>query len=92
MSLVNDILGRPDLVDAPPVLVDIGASGPLHPKWKAIAPYSTCVAFEGHEAVAPGTHSGFRELHARAAIVAERAHRRLGATVRLPVTKRSTPP
>jgi hypothetical protein len=73
LSLVNDILGRPDLVDAPPVLVDIGASGPLHPKWKAIAPYSICVAFEGHEAVAPGMHSGFRELHARAAIVAERA-------------------
>jgi hypothetical protein len=73
LSLVDDILGRPELVAAPPVLVDIGATGPLHPKWKEIAPYSICVAFEGHEAVAPGTRSGFRELHARASVVAERA-------------------
>ena len=30
----------------PPVLVDIGASGVIHEKWKPIAKYSICIAFD----------------------------------------------
>lgn len=76
MGLVDEILGRPEFVEAPPVLVDIGASGPLHPKWKRIARHSVCVAFEGAEGEPPDLRPGFRELHVRRAIVAEQARPR----------------
>lgn len=33
----------------PPVLVDIGASGEINPKWKLIAPYSICIAFDADD-------------------------------------------
>ena len=32
--------------DKPPVLIDIGASGGIHSKWKKIARYANCVAFD----------------------------------------------
>lgn len=35
-----------ELKNNPPVLVDIGASGSIHSSWKAIAPYSVCIAFD----------------------------------------------
>jgi Methyltransferase FkbM domain len=76
VGLVDEILSRPELVEAPPVLVDIGAGGPLHSKWQPIARYCICVAFEGGEAEVPDARSRFRELHLRRAIVAERASER----------------
>lgn len=44
--MIDTILQRQEFIDAPPVLVDIGASGGLHPDWKPLAPYSQCLAFE----------------------------------------------
>jgi hypothetical protein len=74
MGLVHDLLSRPEIQEAPPVLVDIGAAGPVHPKWRAIAPYAVCIAFDANpEVSAQGT--GFRELRLRPAVVAERAER-----------------
>ena len=73
MQLADEVLGQPELVEAPPVLVDVGASGPLHPKWKAIARHCVCVAIEGGESGLAEAGSAFRELHVRHAIVAERA-------------------
>ena len=39
-------MNHASLVNQPPVLVDIGASGFLHRKWRSIAKYSVCIAFD----------------------------------------------
>ncbi|MGB2866982.1 MAG: hypothetical protein WBD36_00905 [Bacteroidota bacterium] len=44
--MIEPILQRREFVDAPPVLLDIGASGGLHPDWNILAPYAHCLAFE----------------------------------------------
>ena len=49
MSIFAEILTRAEFQISPPVLVDIGASGQIHRKWKAIAPYSVCIAFDGDD-------------------------------------------
>ena len=46
MSLLERIFSDPELVAAPPVLVDVGAAGGVHPVWKRIARYSIGVGFE----------------------------------------------
>jgi hypothetical protein len=76
MALVDEILRRPELAEAPPVLVDVGASGAPHAKWKPIARYSVCVAFEGGEANVPSSTRGFRQLHVVPSVVAERPAQR----------------
>lgn len=48
-NLIQIILNSPDLISSPPVLVDIGASGQLHKKWKLIAKHSICIAFDADE-------------------------------------------
>ena len=48
-SLINKILCLPELIDDPPVLVDVGASGQIHKKWRPIAKHSICVAFDADE-------------------------------------------
>jgi FkbM family methyltransferase len=76
MGVVDRILRLPELRDAPPVLVDIGASGELHPKWREIARYSICVAFEPDEreaAYLTRASGRFRQLHLIRAAVTEQA-------------------
>lgn len=46
MKVLDRIFAHPVLVAAPPVLVDVGASGGMHPGWRAIAPYAIGVGFE----------------------------------------------
>ncbi|MEW5819372.1 MAG: hypothetical protein AB1782_04215 [Cyanobacteriota bacterium] len=46
MSLIEKILQREEFKEKPPVLIDIGASNSINPKWKKIAKYSICIAFE----------------------------------------------
>lgn len=46
MSLIDKVLSREEFKDRPPVLLDIGASGMIHKKWKRIAKYSICIAFD----------------------------------------------
>lgn len=48
-SLIKKILNEPELSEKPPVLVDIGASEKIHIKWKKIAAYSICLAFDADE-------------------------------------------
>lgn len=48
-KLINKILSLRELVDKPPVLIDIGASGQLHKPWKNIGKYSICIAFDADE-------------------------------------------
>lgn len=48
-TIINKILSRPELQKQPPILIDIGASGSLHPKWRKIAKYSWCIAFDADQ-------------------------------------------
>jgi len=48
-SIIHKILSEPELKAKPPVLVDIGASENIHSKWKQIAKYSVCLAFDADE-------------------------------------------
>jgi hypothetical protein len=45
-SIIKKVLEHPSLVNRPPVLVDIGASGGVPEQWQLLAPYSVCVAFD----------------------------------------------
>ena len=46
MDMIKSILERPEFAERPPVLLDIGAATHLHAKWKKIAKYSICIAFD----------------------------------------------
>lgn len=48
-NIFHKILNTPELKDKPPVLVDVGASEQIHSKWKLIAKYSICLAFDADE-------------------------------------------
>jgi hypothetical protein len=48
-NIFHKILSEPELKEKPPVLVDIGASEQIHKKWKKIAKYSVCLAFDADE-------------------------------------------
>jgi hypothetical protein len=48
-NLVKMIMNEPEIKDKPPVLLDIGASEAIHPKWKKLAKYSICIAFDADE-------------------------------------------
>ncbi len=45
-KILENIFSVEELKSEPPVLIDIGASGNIHKKWKKIAKYSICVAFD----------------------------------------------
>ncbi len=46
MDIIKEILNFEEFRKKPPVLLDIGASGNLHPEWEKIAKYSVCIAFD----------------------------------------------
>lgn len=46
---IKKIFQHPLLVQQPPVLVDIGASGEIHRKWRSFAQYAICVAFDADD-------------------------------------------
>jgi FkbM family methyltransferase len=46
IEMIDTVLSTPEIKSDPPVLVDIGASGELYPKWEAVAPHSVCIAFD----------------------------------------------
>lgn len=49
MGLIDKILSSETFQTQPPVLIDIGASGNIHKKWKKIAKYATCIAFDADD-------------------------------------------
>jgi FkbM family methyltransferase len=65
VNLVDRILNAEELRKAPPILVDVGASGRVHPKWRRIAEHSVCVAFEPDERELAETNGSgsFKALH-----------------------------
>jgi FkbM family methyltransferase len=46
MGILDIVLSRPELQQAPPILIDVGASSGVNPAWKDLAKYSICVAFD----------------------------------------------
>src|SRR5690348_3557901 len=64
-SLINTILTNDAFADAPPVCVDVGASGHLPPDWEPLARHSICVAFDADSrdfAVVDTPHAGWKRL------------------------------
>ena len=49
MKIIQDILLSDYFNNKPPVLIDIGASGEINAKWKPIASYSACIAFDADD-------------------------------------------
>lgn len=49
MKIIHTVLQSDLLLEQPPVLIDIGASGEINAKWKEIAPYSICIAFDADD-------------------------------------------
>jgi hypothetical protein len=65
MSIIQQILGSDYFINRPPVLIDIGASGEINAKWKAIAPYALCIAFDADDREFKVTESqaaGYKKL------------------------------
>jgi FkbM family methyltransferase len=74
VSIVDRILRLPELEAAPPVLVDVGAAQGIHPRWRRIAGYAICVAFEADEReirTVTSEAAGFRRLTTYNCIAAE---------------------
>jgi hypothetical protein len=75
MQILDEILNRPEFVNNPPVLVDIGASGKIHSKWKKIAKYSVCIAFDADDrefGYVENAASGFKKLFVYNCIVSDK--------------------
>jgi hypothetical protein len=64
-KLAAYVLGAPCFQSEPPVLVDLGASGALHPDWEILAPYSVCLGFDADERDFSKkiADSAFKKLH-----------------------------
>lgn len=66
MNLIDRILTRPEFEQAPPVVLDIGASGGLNPAWREIRRHSICIAFDGDNdglKKVPRASAAYRQLH-----------------------------
>jgi FkbM family methyltransferase len=65
LELVDRILSGPEFTAEPPVLVEVGASGGTNAKWRALAPYSICIAFDPDVRAMQAVHaetSGYKRL------------------------------
>lgn len=66
MHIIDEVLQREEFKARPPVLVDIGASGAINKKWRRIAPYSICIAFDADDrefGYAVHEAKGYRKLY-----------------------------
>src|ERR1035437_5879361 len=75
MNIIDEILNRHEFVNDPPILVDIGASGEIHSKWKKIAKYSVCIAFDADDrefGYVENVVRGFRKLYIYNCIVSDK--------------------
>lgn len=65
MKIIDTILQSEIFTLQPPILIDIGASGEINNKWKPIAKYSTCIAFDADDRefnVKENKNSGYKKL------------------------------
>jgi len=64
-NIIKKIFKHPDLINKPPVLIDIGASGSIFSGWELIAPYSICISFDADARdfeVTDSLDSGYKRL------------------------------
>ncbi len=73
-ELINNIFSSQYFLNRPPVLIDIGASGEIHPEWKLIAKHSICIAFDAdtRDFNNSETNSGYKKLILVNAIVSDK--------------------
>ncbi len=73
-KLIEKVLTTKALQENPPVLLDIGASGEIHPEWRMIAKHSVCVAFDADDRDFNNseTDSGYKKVHLVNAIVSNK--------------------
>ena len=72
-SIIHDVMTHSSLLSNPPVLVDIGASGTIHEKWKPIAKYAICIAFDADSRdfeICESEDKGWRKLYSLNRLVA----------------------
>lgn len=72
--MLSQIFAHPVLVANPPVLIDIGASGALHGRWKRIAKYAICIGFDADKrdfAYSEADTKGYKKLYLYHALVAD---------------------
>lgn len=65
MKIIDTILSSSHFTHKPPVLIDIGASGEINAKWKKIAPYAICLAFDADDRefrITEDIKSGYKKL------------------------------
>lgn len=71
--ILQKIFSHPVLIDKPPVLIDIGASGGLPNNWKLIAPYSICMGLDADTrdfSVTESSSMGYKKLYSLNRLVA----------------------
>jgi hypothetical protein len=74
--VIDKILKRPELVEKPPVLIDIGASGKIHRAWRKFAKHAICLAFDADERdfnYVVDESGKYRKLYVYNCIVADQA-------------------
>ena len=74
-GIIEQIFSEPELLKDPPVLIDIGASGNIHERWKMIAPYAVCIAFDADNremGYIEKENSGYKKLIVINSIVSDR--------------------
>ncbi len=71
MNIIDKIFEHKSLIERPPVLLDIGAAGNIHPVWKSFAKYSIGIAFDAdrREMGYISNNSGFKDLYVFPCIV-----------------------
>jgi len=79
MTIIDEILESNYFTDNPPVLLDIGASTAIHPKWQPLARHSICIAFDADDreiGYAATASKGYKKLHLFNSLVSDGAARR----------------
>lgn len=49
MNVIEKILKHNELLEQPPVVLDIGASGEIHKEWESFAKHALCIAFDADD-------------------------------------------
>ena len=71
MNIFEKVMSHPLIQERPPVLVDVGASSEIPEKWRKIAKYSICIAFDPDSRLMEHfeNEKGFKKLYIYPAIV-----------------------
>ncbi|MBX2841001.1 MAG: FkbM family methyltransferase [Flammeovirgaceae bacterium] len=79
-NLIKEIFERPELIAQPPVLIDVGASGKIHPKWKLFAKYAICIAFDADDRefnVSEKESKDYKKLYIYNCIVSDKEEKKI---------------